>query len=47
MQHEEISKQLDLISKAIKIALQFGIGIGALIMLIYCGTTYRPPIKYP
>ena len=37
MQIENIDKQLDLISKIIKIALQLGVGIGALIILIYSG----------
>ncbi|AKX54624.1 hypothetical protein AKN90_02075 [Thiopseudomonas alkaliphila] len=37
MQLEDIEKQLELIPKVLKIALQFGIGIGALIILIYCG----------
>ncbi|TOQ02636.1 hypothetical protein CGH03_23250, partial [Vibrio parahaemolyticus] len=34
---EEIEKQLDLVPKLIKISLQIGIGVGALIILVYCG----------
>ncbi|MBB1273492.1 hypothetical protein [Psychromonas sp. SR45-3] len=37
MQFEEIEKQLDLIPKVLKIAMQFGLGVGALIILVYCG----------
>lgn len=44
VQVEEIEKQLDLITKALKIALQLGIGIGALIILIYCGRVGYYPL---
>lgn len=43
MQLEEVEKQLDLIQKIITIALQFGVGIGAIIILIYsCKVGYYP-----
>ncbi len=37
MQFENIERQLDLIQKVLKILLQLGIGVGSLIILIYCG----------